>query len=389
MKYFLFLVFLFNAIILRAQIDPSTSILLRGSDKSLEDEYFNSKRFQVKPQPKKAKKKQSVEAFPSSSKDKQNFNAYEKQKARNGSGEEKKKNMSSANKELEKNAVNVEERLDFKDLEKIIDIKKIAQEVKKTILGGSEEKVFSYRNFLEKTDPRNNVVEVSLYPMIYYTDSSSSYWYHRYSLRGPGFGGDAQVWVTPFLGVRLSFLSSLGGQIREAVDKEDRILAEEKWYGAGVRIRRVFGLSQMSKSLTYGLDYFEYNFNVLKTADNRVGLKVMGPRLNMNLEWPKTKSFYWLMGVEALIGGRSQEVKTALDLKSGEISQTFMVGFSFGGKMILSRQKQLFWKVSHRMIQTFYSGKANHSDPLSGQTPSGVDVTQGTSWFTIGVTWGN
>lgn len=356
-----------------AQVDPTSSLLLRRTQKDVQDESLDSGRYTVRP--KKDEERESVEPDQIIKKPESSF----PQKTVKPDLKEAAEPIRTL---VGEKTVPLEE-------DQGLDPRQFSKQMREMFLGGEDQTIEKYKGLLHPWDSRNNIVEIGVAPTYIYSDSQSSYWFRNYITQSPGITAYGSLWVTPFFGLRGEYISNLSGGVLANPTDNEVIKAEEQWYNFGVRVRRFHGLSRKAKSLTFGFDYHEYQFRIPKDAANRTGLQSVGPRFTLEATLPKSFHFSWLLGVEMIPRMKHVEDDTVLNLKSGNKAETNLVGIWFGGKHHFDRKRQMYWKFSHSIEKTYYNGQSNVPDPKTGIAPKGVTILRGTSMFQLGLTWGN
>lgn len=262
----------------------------------------------------------------------------------------------------------------------------LTEKVKEMVMGGSEESIETFRDQLHSDDIRQNLMEIEIAPAFLYTESSSNYWFRSFAVASPAFAVAAQIWVTPFFGIRSSFLNSMDSSIYEDSGTRDRTAAEQQWFDAGFRWRKFYGLSRKATTLSLGLDFSEYQFRVGKSVTERNSLKTVGAKLSLEATMPRSTSFAWVTG--ASITPRADHKEKGA-IRSGARDETTVMGIWVGGNHTFDRNSVVFWKLQHSIERNLFEKDASVADPVTGQTPKGVSVTNGTTMFTFGFRWGH
>lgn len=265
----------------------------------------------------------------------------------------------------------------------------VGEKVQDIILGGTQEEVDDYRKILHPFDTRLNLFELSIAPVYIYNNSGSSYWFHNYYTSGPGISLNAITWFSPFFGLQTSYLSSMSTGLRADPAGTKTLKVDHQWFDSGFRFRKFFGISRKSSQLTFGIDYADYQLKVPSDAAARVGVKTSGIKLSLEGVIPSSNTFSWTLGTYIVPRSKYAEKATALDLKSGNAADSNQIGASLGGRYTFDRFNQVYWKVSHSVEKTMFDGTANTTDPLTGTTPEGVNITNSVTIFSFGYIWGN
>ncbi len=264
------------------------------------------------------------------------------------------------------------------------------QPIDETVLGGSDEEIKEYKKMLNPEDRRHNLMELSIAPAFIYNDSRSPYSFRKYSTASPALGGDGRVWFSPFFGVQASYMTTLSGSVNDSTSTATRtITVAQTFMRAGIRSRNFLATGKYSPSLTWGLDFYEHYFVVPKDAETRGRLRTNGAQVSLEGEWPTSGRSSWLLGVSFLPMASHKEYSTGLALRSGSRVDSNGVGISVGTKIQYDRSSALFIRLSHQLDKHVFTGQAATADPVNGNTPSGVPVTNSFTIFQLGYTWGN
>lgn len=264
----------------------------------------------------------------------------------------------------------------------------LGDHVRELILGGSQESIQEYKALLHPYDLRQNLVEIGASAGMFYQNSGSNYWYRRYYSFSPLITAETAFWLTPFLGFKGEFSTSLGSEIDGDPAGTRKIPADHQWWSGGIRFRKSFGLDRKSPHLLIGLDFNESRMTVPANDPDRIRIRTSGLAISAGLQRPSSQTHIWDFGVRLIPRADQQEGKTASIVRSGLKQQTYSVGIWIGSRLLLDRKNQYFWQISHCLDKSLYDGQANQVDPISGIQPSGVQVTLGTTLFRLGYTWG-
>jgi hypothetical protein len=267
--------------------------------------------------------------------------------------------------------------------------KNFTEELKAILLGGDEERMNQYLNQVHPQDPRQNLVNLSVATGYLYQGSSSESWYRRFHSSGPGVTVDADVWLSPMLGINLDYFTTLSADVLAEPTSNKRILVDHRFMNLGFQFRRYSSFSRKSPSVTWGIQYSEYQMIVPKAEDNRAILKSTGASVGVVATVPKTNTTAWTVGGDLYPKMKVSEGKTAIQVKSGNNPTAYGFRFVFGQIHTIDRSGQMFWRISHRVDKTVYAGDSSPVDPIGGAALTGVSVTSGTSMFEVGYTWGD
>lgn len=236
---------------------------------------------------------------------------------------------------------------------------------------------------------RYNLIELSFAPGYLYSDSSSEYFYRRYSMAAPMLSVEANVWLSQRFGLNGSYASTLSGHVNDSLSGQKNVPATHEWFTAGMRFREFFGHESAADSISIGLDYYDYRFRVPSDASYREKLSSVGVRVSLEGELAVSPHRSWLLGVSFVPKLRQLEEATNTDAKSGGSVDANALSLSVGGRIQLDRKSGLFWKLSHSVEKDLYSGEASLADPQTAVKPSGVSVINSITLFLFGYTWGN
>lgn len=349
-----------------AQVNATSPLLLKSGKASQEDE-FNSDWFTVKKEQKPISRKTQAVSTPTK--------APAAVSAQSSTQDKK-----IVEKKVEEEKIHNESP---SSNEQVVD------QLRNIVLGGSEEDIHKIKERLHEQDPRKNMVFVNFAPTYLSNKSESSYWFRNHKSEGPGFYLGAYIWFTPFLGFQADYHTTLGLDVTANSTSDERLLADQQRITAGIRFRKLFGFSLKAPTLELGLDYYENNFLVPKDATQRIRVKSTGLQVGLKAVIPKSKSFAWLLESKLVPGLSVEEIATGIDVESGSNNTSNMLTFSLGGRFLLDRQQQVFWRLEHQIEKSLYEGSTSVNDPIEGSTLSGVNVTNTTSIFYLGYAWGH
>lgn len=267
------------------------------------------------------------------------------------------------------------------------DNKTLINNLRQLLLGGSSAQVESYLGQVEPSDPRNNLIELTLSPFIFYNDSSSSFYYRNYNSSGLGLGLGAKLWLSPFFGLSTLYQKSFNADMKGAPESADREPVDHEWFEAELKFRNYFGLSRRAPSLTFGLGYTEYEMEPHADATSRYAIKSSGVKLSLESSIATSRGTAWLMGLEIMPRLTMKETSSQITARSGRHAQTNALGVSLGRRYVFDRSNVLFWKLQHTFEKSSYKDQATEPDPL-GVQPTNVSVTNTRSMLIFGFTWG-
>ena len=144
-----------------------------------------------------------------------------------------------------------------------------------------------------------------------------------------------------------------------------------------------------SPSLTLGVDYEDYQFQVDADAQIRNRLETSGVDLSLLAEIPNSSHYSWEVGINFLPKAKHQETLTTAGVQSGDSPNADVIAVGIGGRMYIDSSNQMFWKISERFEKDQFMGTTSKPDPTSNQTLTNVSVTNSFTIIQIGYTWGN
>jgi len=263
----------------------------------------------------------------------------------------------------------------------------VVAQVRELVLGGSEEEIQEHQKKVHPQDPRANTLRISLAPAYYYNGSQSQYSFRDYNNHGPGFGLGMNLWLTPFFGLQSQFFSSLGASQRsEGINTASSELQD---FQIGIRFRKHFGFTRRAPMLAWGFDYTDSKYKISKTALTSVGRRSSGVDLSLEAQIPASVRYSHTLGLDLRPRQKHSELDSGVSLRSGGKNETNAIGLSLGGEWALDRRNQMFWKSQMFVERNLFSGQASMADPSSGQTPTGVAVTNTLLIFYFGFHWGS
>lgn len=364
----------------KAQIDPSSAILLRSGGSAPTKDELDSSRYTVRPD--SGRIIETTESSGSTT-TKVKVTTTQEEGRRQPSKSEK-----SEVKKIEVQTEDVKVTETIKSEESIEEEPNLVQGLRRVLLGGSSDDVESYLEKVKASDPRNNIVELTVAPFVFYDDSNSTYWYRDYYSYGPGLMFNAKLWLSPFLGLSTTYKTSFNTEIPNSVSSASTEPVEHNWFGAELQFRNYFGMSHRAPSLSFGLGFDEYQMKAKADSTTRYGIKTSGIKLSLESMIPVTRGTAWTMGLELMPRASHSENRTQLSAKSGKHSETNVIGFSLGKKYTFDRSSVMFWKFQHHFEKNSFKDTSTQADP-KGNQPSDVSVTHSKTFFIFGFTWGN
>jgi hypothetical protein len=242
---------------------------------------------------------------------------------------------------------------------------------------------------LHPEDPRRNIVNIYVAPSYMYVNSSSDYWYRNYHSSGPSIFAGADIWYTPNAGLILDYTTSLSAELDVSSTSSETSIVDHRYSNLGFQFRKFASLSRRASSVYFNVKYSEYQMIIPKAETERTRLKTNGVSVGVRANLPKTHTMSWFYGADFLPKLKVKEESTALTLKSGTDDVTYGMRLFFGQEFLVDHSHRMYWRLSHRVDKSVYEGAANQNDPITGAAPTGVTVTNGTSLFEVGYTWGN
>lgn len=356
-----------------AQVDPSTAILLRSKGRTTTTEDLDNSRYKVI---EKNRIERDIIIEPQAQKPAEEKSRLEPE-------------MVVPLSESKAQASSKQEQDDDNSNDEELDDPKLTDQVRQLFLGGSETSIGEYRKLLHPLDYRRNLVEISLAAAYFYNDSGSNYWYRDYFMTSPGFTVEAKMWLTPFFGVHLDYVASLSAQVRGNPAGTKLLPTDIAHFSAGLRFRKFYGISRRARGFSFGVDFIDQQTTMPPDAQYRANTKTTGVRVSLEALMPATSKYMWTFGVHIAPKLSHEEGGTGIELRSGSDNETDQVGIHFGGRFTYDREHQLYWKLSHSLEKSLFENSANYADPISGNTPDGVAVSNGLTMFQFGYTIGH
>ncbi|MES2855373.1 MAG: hypothetical protein V4692_05900 [Bdellovibrionota bacterium] len=240
-----------------------------------------------------------------------------------------------------------------------------------------------------RSDSRLTLIELSIAPGYLYNSSESSYSFRNYNVSAPTIGADARVWINPSVAIQTGYLGTLSASVSDSSNGSRSVAAAQQWFTLGVRSRSFLSASRLVPTLSTSFDYFEYEFRAPSDALTRAKLKTMGIRISADAELPVTPYRSWTLGFSIAPKMQHREGSTAVNFQSGGNVDANQVGASIGSIFKFDVKSSMFIKLSHVVEKDLFTGPATVADPVSGQTPTGVSVTNSFTMIQLGYTWGN
>ena len=227
------------------------------------------------------------------------------------------------------------------------------------------------------TSALGSLLRLSIATAYYSESSASNYSFRNYGMSGPAYTAEARVWLSEQFGVGASYFSSLAGQVSDgaaevAVGRTDLV-----W---GALIRERFDRS----SLVLAVEAVESQFAVSSDAQRRLKTKSAGFRLRLEGDFGD-----WAGAVSLAPKLSHEESAAATAFQSGSGVESYAAGVVLERRWLFDAHNQLFVRLQHSVERNLFSGTATRVDPTSGQSPTGVGVTVGTTLIQFGYHWSN
>lgn len=262
----------------------------------------------------------------------------------------------------------------------------VTQQVR-DLVGGTQEDISEARESIHPQDPRANVIDILIAPGYFYNDSNSTYSFRDYTSNGPGLGLGMNLWITPFFGLQSRYFTSVSASVRSG--GTNMVPMDIQSFEAGIRFRKHFGYSRKAAHLNWGIDYHDEINKINKEATTIVGRKSQGLSVSLEAVIPSSVGYAHTLQFDIRPRLKHTEMSTSIDAKSGTKAETNAIGIGMGGEWTLDRRNQVFWKGQYSVERNLYKGSANMVDPSTGQTPDGVSTTNSLMMFYLGFKWGS
>lgn len=231
------------------------------------------------------------------------------------------------------------------------------------------------------------MLDLSVAPGYMYNDSTSSFTFRNYSLNSPVLSIDANVWFVPSFGLHAGFMGTSNAHVTDSLDHQRSVSVTEQWFLVGLRSRKFFGLTDLAPSLTFGIDYQEFQTRVPSDSLLRAKLSTTGPVLSMEAEIPSSATTSWILGATYAPKLKHKETSNDTDFRTGTGPGASSFGVSVGTRYRFDQTHSVFWKLSQSVEKNVFDGDTSIADPASGQIQHGVSVTNTMTLFQLGYTW--
>ncbi len=238
-------------------------------------------------------------------------------------------------------------------------------------------------------EKKKNIIEISIAPLFIYNHSSSDLSFRNYSTSDPGYSLEVAAWLQPNFALHAQIINSLASSVNDSYDRSKNTNLVQQWISGGLRYRNFLSSQRNSASLTLGLDYEDYQFQVGTDAQMRNRLETSGIDLSLNAEIPRSSHYSWEFGVDFMPKAKHLETLTSASLQSGDSPEADVLGVSIGGRIYVDSSNQMFWKITERLEKDQFMGTTSKPDPSGNQTLTNVSVTNSFTLIQIGYTWGN
>ncbi|MBX2987990.1 MAG: hypothetical protein KF802_08830 [Bdellovibrionaceae bacterium] len=265
----------------------------------------------------------------------------------------------------------------------------LAEQARALVDGENDSVTTFYRERIHPEDVRNNKVEIQVSGGYSYLDSKSNYSYREYHSAYSNVDLRSNVWFAPRIGVTGSIRFSLGASVAGDAATHSMDPFRDEIMEMGIKLRRYFGLSRVSPSFEFSLLYMDRSFNVATDSTSHARLRTSGVGIGAKVVLPSSADHAWVLGGKIAPRLKHQEMKAAVDLKSGEQGENVLVGVEAGGEWRFGRGSQFVYGLELNSERNLFTGAASPVDPTNGQTPSNVTVTSTLLNFSLGYRWGH
>ena len=266
----------------------------------------------------------------------------------------------------------------------------IGEQAKELFSGNGPGKVFEfYKEQVHPDDIRNNKLEIEIAPALVYNDSQSTYTYRDYSSFFEAMKVDANVWVTPLIGLGGSMLFSLGADLPGIDSTKPRVTSKYENTDFALNFRNFFGISRLANSLEFSFLYRDQKMTVPSDNVSRARLETQGFGVALKTRMPTSQSYAWVVGGSFFPRAQHKETATGFDMTSGTVDSTSQIGLDLGGEWKFSREGQMTWNMGATIERNMFTDAAHSPDPSTGITPTNVSVTNSLYMFTLGYRWGH
>lgn len=228
---------------------------------------------------------------------------------------------------------------------------------------------------------------VSFAPGFFYEGSDSSYSFRKYTTNGPAFSLGSTLWFSPSFGIQGSYTSSVTGSVSSSAAQTSPV--DMQILDVGIRFRKLFGSSPHPTKMVWGFDFHNSSDKISTDSLTKVGRRSRGVGLALEVTIPSSATYSHTFGFKVQPFLRHTELGTAAHAQSGTSSSANAVGASLGGEYTLDRQNQVYWNFQYRVERDLFKGTANIPDPRTGVSPSGVSVTDNLMILYLGFRWGS
>lgn len=264
----------------------------------------------------------------------------------------------------------------------------ILDQARSLLANDKEDKIDDfYRDYIQKSDPRLNKVEIDFAPGYTAIDSRSNFSYRNYQSSFSSMLLGSNVWLSPGIAITGAMRFSLGGSLRADPTNGSMDAVRDESFELGFRLRHFFGLLPTSKSVEFSALYLDHAFNVSNDSTSHPRTRTSGFVGGVKAILPTSADHAFMVGGRFGPRLRHQEFSTSVSVDSGNSAENILFGLDLGGELRLNRKNELIYSFGMSTERNLFSGSASRQDPQSGQTPSNVTVTNTVLNFSLGYRW--
>ncbi len=250
-------------------------------------------------------------------------------------------------------------------------------------IGSNPDFVKKYLSYLHPDDNRLNKYELNFGSGLMENKSNSNFNVRDYNSNSLLVLLSADIWMTPFLGIRSEMLNSSSGEISN-IQGSDKFSVTHNWFKLEGILRQYYGPKRKSNVMEFGLQYSDYQLQMPSNSSSRLKLQTTGLGLRIGGRNPIQPTYSQTFGVSVFPWLSHTETRNDSNMNSGHDPETSKFGIEYGGEIKFSHEAQLTWKLEKVLEKNIFQGQS--SDALN---PAKTSVVNQWTLLTFGYRWGH
>lgn len=253
--------------------------------------------------------------------------------------------------------------------------------------GSAQEKIQEAKEGLPAEDPRLRRLNLEILVGTQQTESQSVSAYRNYSFASLYYETKANVWLTPGIGVGLSYGTSHMADMPSPMNDQSRIAIRSEQLQGGVWYRRYFGGLVGGNSLESGLFWLQNNLVVPSGEARRPALITSGFGLGVNGRITSGRGFVLQLGGKFYpqLSHRESYLISSYRTGSSPTAGGFQINAS--GEFLISSSHSVLLGFTQKVERQQFTGDSGMLDPSTNQLTQSASVQATQNLMVFGFRW--